>query len=41
MGMEKDNEGISEPTMIKNIELVEGDGPVIIEVFMPSIKKIW
>lgn len=37
-GMEQDNEEIPEPTLLEKIELESGDIPVLVEVFMPTIR---
>jgi predicted RNase H-like HicB family nuclease len=37
-GMEQDEEEIPEPTQLKDIQLGEGDLPVLVEVFMPTIR---
>ena len=38
-GMEQDGKEIPVPTPIKNIKLESGDVPVMVEVFMPSIRE--
>lgn len=36
--MERDNDTIPEPTILKSIRLEEDDVPILIEVFMPPIR---
>jgi predicted RNase H-like HicB family nuclease len=38
-GMEQDGEELPEPTSIKNITLLPGQVPVLIEVFMPPVRE--
>lgn len=38
-GMEKDDETIPKPTILKKIKLNEGDIPVYIDTFMPLIRE--
>lgn len=38
-GMEQDNEEIPEPSTLKNIKLKDGELPVLIDVFMPSVRE--
>lgn len=37
-GMEQDDEAIPEPTSLDQIQLGKGDLPILIEVFMPTVR---
>lgn len=38
-GMEQDEDVIPEPTVIQDIQLEAGDVPVMVEVFMPTVRE--